>query len=56
MVHVTLLIGFTGIATFFSLPVMPVAYLPWLIGLMLVYMILAQIMKTIYIKRHKDWY
>ena len=56
IIIVTLLIGFTGIATFFSLPVMPIAYLPWLIGLMLVYMILAQIMKTIYIKRHKDWY
>ena len=49
-------IGFTGIASFFSLPVMPIAYLPWIIGLMAVYMILAQIMKTIYIKRHKDWY
>ncbi len=56
IIVVTLLIGFTGIASFFSLPVMPIAYLPWIIGLMAVYMILAQIMKTIYIKRHKDWY
>ena len=56
IIVVTLLIGFTGISTFFTLPTMPITYLPWIIGLMLVYMIFAQIMKTIYIKKHKDWY
>ena len=56
IIVVTLLIGFTGISTLFTLPTMPIAYLPWMIGLMVVYMIFAQIMKTIYIKRHKDWY
>ena len=56
IILVTILIGFTGISRFFSLPVMPIAYLPWIAGLMVVYMILAQIMKIIYIKKHKDWY
>lgn len=56
IIAVTLLIGFTRISAFFSLPTMPLMYMPWIIGLMLVYMILAQIMKTVYIRRHKDWY
>ena len=56
IIIVTLLIGFTGISRFFSLPTMPVSYMLWLAILMLVYMIFAQIMKVIYIKRHKDWY
>ena len=56
IIAVTLLIGFTGIAGFFSLPVMPVSYMLWLALLMVVYMIFAQIMKVIYIKKHKDWY
>lgn len=28
----------------------------WLAILMIVYMVFAQIMKIVYIKRHKDWY
>ncbi len=35
---------------------MPISYMLWLAILMVVYMIFAQIMKVIYIKRHKDWY
>ena len=35
---------------------MPVSYMLWLLILMAVYMVFAQIMKVIYIKRHKDWY
>ncbi len=35
---------------------MPLSYMLWLAILMLVYMVFAQIMKVIYIKRHKDWY
>ena len=56
IIVVTLLIGFTGISGLFSLPTMPVSYLLWLAILMIVYMVFAQIMKVIYIKRHKDWY
>lgn len=56
IIVVTLLIGFTGISALFSLPTMPLSYMLWLAILMLVYMVFAQIMKVIYIKRHKDWY
>ena len=55
VIAVTLLIGFTGISALFSLPAMPISYLLWMIIMMLIYMIFAQILKTIYIKRHKDW-
>ncbi len=56
VIAVTLIIGFTGISTLFDLPVMPLSYMIWLVILMIVYMIFAQLMKVIYIKRHKDWY
>jgi len=56
IIAVTLLIGFTGISSLFSLPTMPISYMLWLAILMVVYMVFAQIMKVIYIKRHKDWY
>ena len=52
---VTLLIGFTGIALLFSMPVMPISFLAWMAGLMVVYTVLAQIMKVIYIKLNKEW-
>ena len=50
------IIGFTGVSTLFDLPTMPLSYMLWLAILMVVYMVFAQIMKVIYIKRHKDWY
>ena len=56
VIAVTLIIGFTGVSALFDLPVMPLSYMLWLVLLMVVYMIFAQIMKVIYIKRHKDWY
>ena len=56
IIAITMLIGFTGISTFFTMPTITIMYLPWLLILMLVYMILAQIMKTVYIRRHHDWY
>ncbi len=55
VIAVTLLIGFTGISSLFGLPTMPIIYMAWLAGLMVVYTIFAQILKTIYIKKHKDW-
>ena len=56
VIAVTLVIGFTGVSTLFDLPTMPLSYMLWLVILMVVYMVFAQIMKVIYIKRHKDWY
>ena len=55
VIAVTLLIGFTGISSLFGLPTMPIIYMAWLAGLMVVYTLFAQILKTIYIKKHKDW-
>ena len=52
---VTLLIGFTSIALFFALPVMPVSFMVWLAILMAVYTVLAQFMKVVYIRINKDW-
>ena len=51
----TLLIGFTCIAPLFSLPVMPIVFLAWMAGLMVVYTILAQAMKILYIRINKEW-
>lgn len=55
VVIATLLIGFTGIATLFDLPVMVPSYMIWLAGLMVVYTILAQILKRIYMKLNHEW-
>ena len=55
VVLVTLLIGFTIIATWFDLPIMVPSFGLWLIILMVIYMVLAQILKSIYIKINKEW-
>ncbi|MBO7709848.1 MAG: magnesium-translocating P-type ATPase [Lachnospiraceae bacterium] len=55
VVAVTLLIGFTRIAGLFDLPVMPPAFGIWLVILMVVYSLLAQILKGIYIRINKEW-
>ena len=55
VVIVTLLIGFTNISILFDLPVMNLSYIVWLVVLMLVYTIMAQILKQIYIKFNKEW-
>ena len=55
VVLVTLLIGFTVVATWFDLPVMIPSFGWWLAILMVVYMVLAQILKSVYIKINKEW-
>ena len=55
VVIVTLLIGFTGISKLFDLPVMIPSYAIWLAVLMLVYTVLAQILKHIYIRKNHEW-
>lgn len=51
----TLLIGFTEIAGFFDILVMIPSFAVWLLVLMAAYMILAQILKAIYIRINKEW-
>ena len=55
VVAATLLIGFTGISALFDLPAMPLSYLFWMAGLMVVYILLAQVMKKVYIGKYKEW-
>lgn len=55
VVLVTLLIGFTVVATWFDLPIMVPSFGWWLVILMVIYMVLAQILKGIYIKINKEW-
>ena len=55
VVIVTLVIGFTDIAKIFDMNPLPYSYLIWLAALMIVYMLTAQIMKNIYIRRFRKW-
>ena len=55
VVFITLVIGFSKIAGLFSLPVMIPSFGIWLVVLMVVYMVLAQILKAVYIRINKEW-
>ena len=55
VVLVTLLIGFTPVATLFTLPVMEISFGYWMLILMVVYSVLAQALKRVYIKINKEW-
>lgn len=55
IVLVTLLIGFTGLAGLFDLPVMLPSFGLWLFGMMILYTVLAQILKKVYIRLNKEW-
>ena len=55
VVLATLLIGFTRIAGLFDLPVMVPPFAVWLVILMAVYTLLAQLMKMAYIRINKEW-
>ncbi|MBQ6126472.1 MAG: magnesium-translocating P-type ATPase [Erysipelotrichaceae bacterium] len=55
VVLVTLAIGLTSIAYIFDMHPLPYIYVLWLAALMLIYLLLAQVMKTIYIRRFGKW-
>ncbi len=55
VVAATLLIGFTAVAGLFGLPVMVPGFALWLVILMAVYCLLAQVLKTFYIRRLGEW-
>jgi len=50
-----MIIPFTPIAAIFSLVPLPLAYFPWLIGLLVAYSLLTQFAKNMYIRRFNDW-
>ena len=55
VVIITLIIGFSNLAYVLDMNPLPYVYALWLTGMMLVYLLLAQIMKTIYIRRFGKW-
>lgn len=50
-----IIIPFTGIGTYIGLMPLPGSYFPWLIGILLAYSVLTQIVKNIYIKKFNSW-
>ena len=55
IVLITLAISFTDIATIFDLSRLQVNYIAWILLLMVIYVLLIQIYKKIYIRRNKEW-
>ena len=55
IVLITLLIVFTDISTTFDLAILPINYLAWIAGLMIIYIICIQIYKKFYIKKNSVW-
>lgn len=55
VVVVTLFIGLSNFAYILDMNPLPYTYIIWLAILMVVYLLVAQIMKNIYIKRFKKW-
>ena len=51
----TMIIGFTSMAEIFDLKPMTYLYLVWIFILIFIYLIMAQIMKKIYIKKNNEW-
>jgi len=49
-------VPFSPLGTLVGLEPLPLAYFPWLVGTLLAYCCVAQLMKTIYIRRFKQWY
>ena len=55
IVVITLIISFSSIATIFDLSKLPVVYLGWMVGLMIVYVVFIQVYKKFYIRRNGEW-
>ena len=55
VVIITTIISFTNISVIFDLAKLPYGYMLWIVVLMIVYIILIQIYKKIYIKNNKEW-
>lgn len=55
VVIITIVIAFTDVATVFDLSKLPTNYLLWIGVLMVIYIVLIQIYKKIYIKKNNEW-
>jgi len=52
---ITLIIGFSWIAGFFDLAILPQVYMIYLLVLMIIYIVLMQGLKRIYVKKYDEW-
>lgn len=52
---IALIIGFTPLASWLDLSVMPLRYLPWLFSLLILYSLTTQIIKKVYQRRFGGW-
>ncbi|WP_304344642.1 magnesium-translocating P-type ATPase [Chryseobacterium koreense] len=52
---IAIAIPFTPIAASLKMQPLPVAYFPWLAGILLMYCLLTQLVKTWYIKKYNEW-
>ncbi len=52
---ITLCISFTGIAHIFDLSKMPITFLAYIVGLIMIYIALIQVYKVRYIKKNHEW-
>ena len=48
-------IPFTTLGTYLGFQVLPLSYFPWLIGILLCYCSLTQVVKKLYIKKYGEW-
>jgi hypothetical protein len=52
---IALLIGFTGLAGLFSMARLPLIYLPALAAVIVIYLIIVQILKPLYVRKYQEW-
>ncbi|MCL2280543.1 magnesium-translocating P-type ATPase [Candidatus Saccharibacteria bacterium] len=52
---VAMLIGFSEMAQGFAMTELPLRFIPWLFGLLILYMLSTQIVKRIYTKKFTEW-
>ena len=55
IISLGIIIPYTGFGTYIGLVPLPLSYFSWLIGILLAYCILTQIVKNIYIKKFNTW-
>ncbi|WMM24707.1 magnesium-translocating P-type ATPase [Tissierella sp. MB52-C2] len=55
IISLGIIIPYTGFGTYIGLVPLPFSYFPWLVGILLAYSILTQIVKNIYIKKFNTW-
>ena len=55
IILITALIGFTNIAIGLDMTPLPLAYMGWLVAILILYIGLSQVIKVFYIKKHNEW-